>query len=267
MSAEELFAEDTGAANLPVVDVGSEIRDGATVRDVAYAGSRGDAVPAWIVAPEGGAARAGVLFLHWRGEFDSDRDEFLDEAVELAVDGVASMLIDQAFPFTLNATGLPADRLEIGYQVRDARRALTILASEVGDVPLAVVGHDFGGMYAAILRGVEPRLRAVVIMAATTTWANWFVDFVNVVPADEAPAYRAVLEDIDPITWIAAPAPSPALLQFASFDIYVPRSTAEGFTAAAGDLAAARYYDEGHALGDLARADRGAWLLEAFGID
>lgn len=267
MSAEELFAETATADEIDVVELGSETRDSAVVRDMRFAGSRGALVEAWLVEPPSGDARAGVLFLHWRGEHDSDRGEFLDEAVELAGSGVASILITQVFPFVVGAEGLDHDRVEIGRQVRDARRALALLRAKLGDAPVAVVGHDFGGMYAAILCGLDPGLDAIVVMTPTTTWANWFIDFVHVVPAAEAPAYRAGLEDVDPITWIAGGADTPLLLQFAAADVFVPRSVVEGFTAAVGDLADARTYTTNHPLDEAARSDRIAWLLDELGID
>lgn len=265
MSADDLFAEDAVAADLGLVELGREANGGAIVRDVRFAGSRGEALAAWIIEPTSAEPAAGVLFLHWLGGFNSNRDEFLDEAVALADDGVASLLLDQAFPWTEQASGLEHDRVEIGFQVRDTWRAMSILADEVGDAPLAVVGHDFGGMYAAILRGLEPRLSAVVVMASTGAWADWFVEFVHVVPESEAPAYAAGLEDVDPIAWIAKPAGTPVLFQFSRFDPFISTSRADAFVAAVGKDGEARRYDAGHELDEAARSDRDAWLLERLG--
>jgi pimeloyl-ACP methyl ester carboxylesterase len=262
MSAEELFAEDTPIDQLGVVEVSTGGQGVVSIREIEYRGADGHVVQAYVLTPADGEPRAGVLFLHWLGEFDSNRDEFFDEAMGLAANGIQAILIDQRFPFVERASGLEHDRVEIGYQVRAARRALTILANDVGDAPLAVVGHDFGGMYAAVLRGLEPQLNAVVIMASTGTWADWFVHFVNVVPESEAPAYRAGLEDLDPITWIDGPGDGAALFQFSSFDLFIPRSKADAFVEAAGTDAEARFYDAGHELDVAARTDRTAWLLE-----
>ena len=56
------------------------------IRDVNYAAyttERGR-IKAYIVTPGGKGPFAGVLFFHWLGEPNGDRDEFRNEAIELA---------------------------------------------------------------------------------------------------------------------------------------------------------------------------------------
>jgi pimeloyl-ACP methyl ester carboxylesterase len=267
MSAAELFAENTDVATLGISERSQETREEAIVRDIRFAGAEGVLVPAYVVRPATGPPRAGVLFLHWLGEFDSNRKEFLDEAVTLAGQGVESILIDQSFPWVNRPDGLEHDRLGIGYQVRDARRAFAILAGDVGDGKLAIVGHDFGGMYAAIVRGLDSRVAAAVLLAPTGAWADWFVRYMHTVESAGEADYRTAMLDLDPVTWLARPG-APVLLQFASFDPFVPQSARETLAAAAGDAAEDRTYDAGHEL-DLgaAQSERDAWLLEVLGID
>src|SRR6202789_4497020 len=89
------FAYDRNAPlNLKQVSV--KVRDGVTIEDITYTGSNGDTVPATLVIPKGTGKFAGVIWGHWLmpGAANSNRDEFLDEAIALAPAGVVSLLID-----------------------------------------------------------------------------------------------------------------------------------------------------------------------------
>ena len=102
---------------------------------------------------------AGVLFLHWLGEINNDRGEYLTEAITLAGQGVVSVL--------------PAGLLPVGAQPgrhrpatsrwsrtrwpRCARRSTGSRRSRgVDKTRIALVGHDYGAMYGALLAAVRP---------------------------------------------------------------------------------------------------------------
>ncbi len=42
----------------------------------------------------------GLIYFHWLGHLNGNRDEFLDEAVEMADHSVLSILIQGYFPWT-----------------------------------------------------------------------------------------------------------------------------------------------------------------------
>src|SRR3984885_9653600 len=89
------FTYDTGVS-LNVKQVSVKVRDGVRIQDITYTGSNGDTVPAYLVIPKGTGKFAGVIWGHWLmpGAANSNRDEFLDEAIALAPAGAASLLID-----------------------------------------------------------------------------------------------------------------------------------------------------------------------------
>ena len=265
MSAAELFADESPIADLGVAERSREARDGAVIRDIRYAGADGREVAAYVVTPETGTPRGGVLFLHWQGEDTSSREQYLPEAVRVAASGLASVLITQRFPWAERPSGVEHDRVAVGFQVRTIRRAVTILAGAAGAVPLAVVGHDFGAMYGTLLRGVDERPTAYVLLAPTATWADWFVTYFHVVGAGEAPAYETGMADVDPVTWLPE-ASAPILLQLAAGDQYVLPEAVSALEAAAGEAAETRTYEATHRLNDQARDERVAWLLEALGL-
>jgi hypothetical protein len=265
MSAEELFDDDTPAASLGLEERSRETRDGAVVRDVRFNGADGRWVSAYLIGPVAGSSTAGVLFLHWLGAGDSSREEFVDEALGLAGRGVTSLLLQQSFPWAESPSGVEHDRVAIGFQVRNVRRGLTLLAANVAPARVAIVGHDFGCMHGLLAASVDERLSALACMTPTATWADWFVTYFHVVATSEAPAYAAAMADLDPVARLSRVS-VPLLLQFATNDVFVPSSVVHALTIAAPDGTDVRTYDTVHRMDEAARVERDAWLLEQLGV-
>ena len=265
MTAEELFDDDVPAADLNLEERSRQPRDQAVIRDVRFTGADGQPVPAFLVAPAAGAPRAGAIFLHWLGDDFSSRDEFVEEAVALAGQGVESMLITQHFPWSERPLGVDHDRVAIGLQVRTIRRALTLLADEVGNVRIGLVGHDYGAMYGILTASVDHRLAALAGMTPDSTWQNWFVQYFHVVAEGDAAGYAQSMADLDPISRIQG-VKAPILLQFGTADVYVSGEDATALANAAPGGTLLHSYVVGHRLNGQARDDRDAWLLQQLGI-
>lgn len=261
LPAEQLFDDRTTPDELGLVERSRAPRDQAIVRDVRYTGADGNEVSAYLVAPASGSVKAGIVFLHWLGDDFSSREEFVSEAVELAASGVESMLITQEFPWTNRPTGVDHDRIALGLQIRTIRRAITLLAGEVGSGKVALVGHDYGAMNGILAASVDDRLTGVVAMAPDSTWVNWFVTYFHL----DADGYAQAMADVDPVTRIAD-VQAPVLFQFGTTDTFVADSAAEALAAAAAGGTVVERYSAGHRLDSEARADRDAWLLEQLGI-
>src|SRR6202789_58881 len=136
------FTYDTGVS-LNVKQVSVKVRNGVTIQDITYRGSNGDTVPAYLVIPKGAGKFAGVIWGHWLmpSAANSNRGEFLEEAIAPAPAGVISLLIDapQARP---NFKPTPNPVL-VAQQVVDLRRGLDLLLSrpDVDTGRIAYVGH------------------------------------------------------------------------------------------------------------------------------
>ena len=67
-----------------------------SLRNITYANASGERAEATLVAPARPGRHAGVLFAHWYGEPAqcSNRSQFLSEALQLARQGVVSLLVD-----------------------------------------------------------------------------------------------------------------------------------------------------------------------------
>jgi hypothetical protein len=247
---------------------GREVRGGALVRDVRYDGGAGGPVEAYLVeparnAPRVPARRPGVLFAHWYDPVapDGNRTQFLDEASGLAAEGVVSILPQGRFPWAVEPTDAHADVLNVEVELARLRRGLDALVTDAdADAGrLALVGHDFGGMGAAVLAGIDRRARGYVLVAAAPRWADWFLPFW---PIDEDRIdYLAAMRPVDPIEHIGRAAPAKVLFQFARCDFFIAPMTGREFQRAAGEGAELKAYEAEHSMAvPDARADRTAFL-------
>ncbi len=246
------------------------VRGSGSVIDLEWTELDGEPTDGYLVVPAGSGPFPGILFFHWLEPESptANRSEFLDEAVDLAGEGVASLHVQGRFPWRVRPSGAEADRARVMAQVRELRRALDHLAErpEVDPTRIALVGHDFGAMYGAVLAARDPRVSGLAMLAAVPAFADWFVPFWRGVLGDlTEEQYRARLADLDPIAALPRVHPRPILLQFATDDEYVGADSAAALAAAAGAAGQRHDYDAGHAL-DLptARADRAAWLRSLF---
>jgi dienelactone hydrolase len=248
--------------------VSTETADGVTVTDLTFEAPGVDPTEAYLVANASGEPGPGIVWFHWyeRGNPTSSRLEFLEEARILARQGATSILVQGTFPWQEDPDSIAHDVAAIEAEVRMLRSALTLLTlrSEVNPENLAVVGHDFGGMYASVFWGVDLHVDALVVLAPTARWADWYYRYWQI--SDSEADYLAALAPLDPVTWLSEAEGRPVLLQFASNDQYVPESVADEMTAAVGITAARRDYVAEHDLNHEARADRDAWLAETLGF-
>jgi hypothetical protein len=257
--------------------VGAETRDGVLIRDIRLApppgGDLAGPIEAYLVEPEildARTSRPGLLFAHW---FDTDapngnRTEYLDEAADWARRHRAAAVLPQlTFPWAADPTGSAADAERIVTEVTRLRRCLDLVLARPAVHParLGVVGHDFGGMHAALLATVDRRPLAYVLVAAVPRWGDWFLPFWPI--EEDRIDYLREMRPLDPIEHVRAAAsvgddsgvikpgaargrgnPVRILLQFGRNDFYIAPMTGREFARAAGDLAELKAYDAEHAM-------------------
>ena len=269
IAAREAFEYPAGERAFVLVD--ETTTDGVTVRDVTYESAEGRMVSALLVLPDTADPSPAVLYLHWYApnESDGNRTEFLDEAVALAADGVVSLLPQQVFPWTTPPAGAEADRQAVIDQVVDVRMGLDILVEQPSVDPdrLVVVGHDFGGMYAALVAGLDDRVDGAVILAGVPRFADWYLRYWNPVPSAERPAYSATMATVDPVTFLPETA-MPLLFQFAKSDQFVNQAAIDTWLSAAPvERTTVKSYAWNHSLHtEAAVTDRRAFLARVLGL-
>jgi dienelactone hydrolase len=248
--------------------VSTQTKEGITIQDISYAAadaqftalSRGR-IETYIVSPAGQGPFAGVLYVHGLGQGWGNREEFLDESVELAHQGVVSVLPAGLVPWTVSHTGTArGDQDNVIKQVIELRRALDLLLAQPGVDPqrIAYVGHDYGAMHGAVLAAVDKRARAYVLMAGDATYSHWAIQYFTS-PADH-PAYQQAMSAVDPISYLPEAKPAALYFQFGKDDSFIPQETAQKEYEAASQPKKADWYDAGHTLNDQSVKDRLTWL-------
>jgi predicted esterase len=262
-----MFAYD-GRKPADVVAGATEARDSAIIADLTYQTLTGTRRAAYLVTPSKPASgrHPAILFVHWYEPPNptSSRREFLPDAIELAGEGVTSLLVDTMWsdPEWFTTRDPENDFGHSIAQVKELRRALDILASRPGVDPSRVfyVGHDFGAMYGALVAGVDAaRLKGFVFMAGTRSFSDWFLLW----PKRDDAATAAVvgrLAPLDPTRHLPKAGALPTLFQFATHDKFVTKEAAETLVASAAGPTDVRWYDAEHALNAEATRDRLAWL-------
>jgi dienelactone hydrolase len=247
----------------------AEVRDGALIRDVRIPAPEGDGSPieAYLVEPEivdARKPRPGLLFAHW---YDTEapngnRTEFVDEAADWARRHRAAAILPQlTFPWEAAPTGSEHDRASILRELARLHRCLDVVLGRpaVDGARVGVVGHDFGGMHAALLASDDRRAAAYVLVAAVPRWADWFLAFWPI--TEDRIAYLGAMRDLDPIEHLRRVAPARILFQLGQRDFFVAPMTGFEFQRAAGDTAERKTYDAEHDLAvPDAVADRTAFL-------
>jgi dienelactone hydrolase len=232
------------------------------VRDVSFASESGDAVSAWLVAPDAPGPRAGVVWLHWG--FGS-RDSFRAEAGALASSGAASLLVNApgyggragARPLFRSAD---AARAYAERAVAELRRGLDALCAEPGvdAARLGFVGHSLGASVGGLFLGSEPRVRAAVLLGGTGRISRLWLP-------KAADSERSALAPLDGVAWIGKTRAA-CLFQFAERDEFITRADADAYAAAAPASKQVAWYTTDHAFDAAARRGRALFLREQLGL-
>ena len=264
-----LFAYDA-TTPLSVVSKGVEKRAGVTIQDVTFNALTFKDVAAYVVTPEGAGPFPGVLWVHWLGEPETtNRTQFLDEAVKLASQGVASVLVDAMWSTASQPEwfGKRVPEEDYGNSIRQVialRRAMDLLVAQPGvdKSRLGLVGHDYGGMYSMMMAGVDQRLKACVYVAVAPSLNDWA--FLGPQPKSKS-AYLRQNSTLELTDYLREARNVSTFLQFGSKDVYISRVDS-GLIATAAGTKNRKFYDTDHAMAlpEIA-ADRDAFLLKELG--
>lgn len=197
-----------------------------TMYRFSFAGVDGTRVPALVVVPKAAGRHPAVLWLHGSG---GDRTDLIVPAALLARRGAVAMTISE-----------PNDAQTYRPLVVDARRALDLLAGrrDVDPARLGVVGFSLGAQTAAILAGVDPRLKAVGVIAGRGNAVTRY--------------------------WVHR-AHAHLFFQAGTHDEVVPRAQLLALIHAAPGHPKVSWYDAGHEVPPVLAADQIAWQARELG--
>ncbi len=240
-----------------------ETRGNVTVAEIVYPSQGPDNVTGFIVRPpKPEQDAAGIVFMHGGGS--GKGSDFLPDARMLARRGAVALTIDSPFArSTDEKIRKGTAELEPTYEtmvqnVQDVLRGLDILVDQFGVDPerLAVVGYSKGAQPAALAAALDPRVRALVLMAGFAHPSG--------LPMDREA--QKLFGAIDTVDFVDNLAPTRLLLQGAEFDSIIPRSEMELLAEAASKPKEIRWYDADHDLGPQAALERRAWLVEQLSL-
>ena len=256
------------SAPLDMQEVKSEVKDGAVVKDITYAGPEGR-IDAFLIAPQGDGPYPAVEFMPGA---PGAKYTFYTEAIELAKAGVVSLLPSPPYarpPIEDVVVFKPSDKDGIVQEVKEMRRGIDLLVSlsEVDPSRLGYVGFSWGASLGGVFSAVERRVHSFVLMSLVphlSTDMRKLAEEQGV--GGDLAAYEEAMQPIDAITYLPHAAPSAVFLQAGELDTRPsPSDTQEAF-AATSDPKKLQLYDTEHDLNAQAKADARAWLLERLGV-
>jgi len=270
------FAYDTSLA-LNEKQISERQRDGVAIQEITYTGSNGDTVPAYLVVPKQGGKFAAIVWGHWLmpDAANSNREEFLEEAIALASSGVVSLLIDapQKRPDFKSA----ANPTLVAQEVVDFRRGLDVLLmrSDVDKTRVAYVGHSWNAGTGAILDAVDKRFAAFVFMGGPQSTMEYVVssDSPRMVSQRKQVDMAKVEQNLktnawaDPGSYADKLGPAPALFQYGLHDEdWVPLADAKDYVSKSTGPKTVEFYDSEHVLNEKARVDRDEFLRKRLNL-
>jgi dipeptidyl aminopeptidase/acylaminoacyl peptidase len=215
-----------------------------------------------LFLPEGEGPFPAILYVHWYEpeSRNSNRSQFVNEAVEMAKQGVICLTVETMWsdPDFFTKRTQADDMQNSTEEVVNLRRFMDFITSyRVDERYFALVGHDFGGMYGILAGSLDRRPTHYVVMAATPRFSDWYL-YGPKVEDHVREAFIREMAEIDPITHVQNL--PPIFFQFGNEDFHVPMERAEEFFAAASGLKEKKIYTCGHGLNEEAAKDRKAWL-------
>lgn len=246
--------------------------------EISYDSAKIGRVPGYLVLPRGKGPFAAIIYMHWG---QGNKGEFLSEAVDMAARGLAvSIMIDAPYwrpDVPRPAKGKEAESERDGYiqMVVDLRRAVDVLMKrkDVDPNRIGYVGHSLGATWGGPLAAVEKRIKVFVLMGGLPKVPpDWDDDsfYARVqrasVPRAEFDKEAGVMKSYQPENFVANTGPAKIYFQWAKYDLFISRRSAEEYFKAVGGPKEQRWYLTSHEFNDTAsRNDRINWLVHVIG--
>jgi hypothetical protein len=237
------------------------------VQDVYLRAEDGSQTRAFIIRPyQPQPNPSAVMFVHLLGSPpDNDREEFFEDALQLADANAVSLLVEapwadpEWFPNRKLEEDVP-NVLKYAALLQGQFRFL-LTESKAGPERVAFVAHDFGAMYGTLLLRSESTIRHAVLMAAVPDFADWFL-LGQKLNASQQEAYRKKTAPIAASRYLRCAKTGDVLFQFAENDRFVSRRQADDFIASAPAQKQVLWYAGGHEMQAVSRKDRVTWLKQ-----
>jgi dienelactone hydrolase len=247
---------------------GTERRGTVQIRDISFAGPRGERVLGYLVVPPGNGPHPAVIYAHGAG---GERTELLDQAVEMSKRGAVTLALEM--PYSQRRAirarnGIQGVREQVDHDVlavQEVRRSVDLLRSLpiVGDQRIAYVGWSAGARTGAIVAGVDHRVSSLDLLAGGAVPLGVYE---LVTPKAVVAQVLPLLTKIDALYYVRHAAPSALFLQNGRFDQVVPTKALRQLAHDASNPKDIRWYQTGHVPGKRAWGDSRNWLSGRLGL-
>ncbi len=205
----------------------------ATIFNIQYSGGNQLLVTAYLIIPKNNLrSYPAVIFLHGLGQ---DKNAFLTDAIRLAGNSFASLLIDDppARPVSQKMNyqnySEPGKELLVHRQsVIDIRRGIDLLEQhpKIDGDRIAFTGIEYGAWTGAIVAGVEFRVMTYILINCPSHPSSdirnsnepRIVKIRNTFTSDQLTQFEVTLKKIDPVNYLAYHRNSNIFFQFSKED-------------------------------------------------
>jgi dienelactone hydrolase len=218
---------------------------------------------AYLMAPVRKGPHPGIVYFHWLGRPNGNRNEFLQEALTMTAQGATCILVQGFFPWKEPPVEGKQDKQKVIDQTLQVRMATDIILKEPGvdSSRIAFVGHDYGAMYGTIAAGLDRKFKACVFITGMGNFGDWAVKYWKGPGESGEMNYRKIMEPVDPIGFMPKIRANALLFQFATQDIYITKEVAMDFFNAAPEPKEIKWYETEHAMNTTqVKKDRMQWL-------
>ncbi|MDQ3393545.1 MAG: acetylxylan esterase [Bacteroidota bacterium] len=229
-------------------------------------------IEAYLIEPKSDGKFPVVIFQHGG---NADKRYFLKEAKELSKKGVICLLVEAAWLRTIYINNILWASTSQYYRqgIIDIQRSIDFLYSKenVDTSRIAFAGHSYGAQIGGILSGIEPRIKAFVLMSGTSNLTELLkqTDHPHIKQLRDSiqndfDNWLEQMEPLNPIHYIKY-STAPIFLQFATNDEYdIDEVEAKNYVAAAKHVTEhVKFYMADHKLENKkAEEDRIQWLIK-----
>ena len=270
-SERSTFAYDSSTP-LDLIATPESQASGLTISRIRFRSGSGGEATGYLVVPRGSGPFPAVVVQHGmpgsaRGAIGDARMSADYGVVLIAIDAHWNNRSGDVLNFTAQ------DSAEQVRLIVDIRRAVDYLISrsDVDRNRIAYWGLSYGGAMGALVAGVEPRFKTLILTVADGGLVNHFTGpedangMFDPISCQDKRAWISALLPIEPIRFIGL-ASAPLLLQSGRSDDLVPSADAERLQRFAPANKKILWYNAGHGLPPQAHTDRLNWLREHIGI-
>jgi dienelactone hydrolase len=251
------------------------IKDYILRNSILFKNNKSENISAYLIEPKAIGKFPAVIYQHW-GE--DDKNQFLEEAERMAEKGFICLLINAPWlrPQHKNKPFLQNSNQFYTQGVIDLQRSIDFLSTRTNldTSNIYFVGHSYGAHVGGILAGIEPRIKALILMSGTASLTELLnhsddrtIKHLRDSLSDDFEKWRHAMKPLNAENFIIY-SKAPVFFQYALNDEFnVDEMEAKKFVSLTPKVDLLQFYQSTHTLNKKAEDDRGKWLMQKYKAD